>query len=124
MPRGGARSGKQGRAYSNRSDLNQAPTTKRGQEYGQAKRQEVSQQMVPLPRQVPVQGPMPGQVPSLEDPSMYPDRPVTHGLPVGAGAGPEVLGVDPYDEELAIARQLYKRYPFPSLRRLIERWGA
>ena len=39
----------------------------------------------------PPQGPVPGSLPGLSAPTQRPDEPVTHGLPMGPGAGPEVL---------------------------------
>src|SRR5690606_13363282 len=122
MPRGGRRQGQQGKAYSNRTDMNQPVRTKKGQEYGEAKRQEEAQEIVTLPQQPPVAPP--GTVPGLSDPTSYPDRPVTHGLPLGPGSGPEVLGLDPYDEALSLARELYRRHPYPDLLRMIQNWGG
>lgn len=38
----------------------------------------------------------PDEVPNLSDPSSRPNEPVTTGLPIGDGEGPEVLGaIDP-----------------------------
>jgi hypothetical protein len=42
----------------------------------------------------------PDDIPNLSDPSAYPDQPITSGLPMGPGAGPEVLqNRDPRIEE-------------------------
>lgn len=62
---------------------------------------------------------MPGSFPDLSRPSERAGEPVTHGAPVGAGAGPEVLGMaDPTGDEL---RALYRRFPGnEDLRALIE----
>lgn len=40
-----------------------------------------------------VSGPPPGSLTPLDAPSARPDQPVTAGLPVGPGAGPDVLGL-------------------------------
>lgn len=62
----------------------------------------------------------PGDVPSLDDPTMMPDQPLTAGLVSGPGAGPEALNViADEDPELGILRHLYARFPNPDLRRLI-----
>jgi hypothetical protein len=42
--------------------------------------------MAPAP-QMPM--PRPDDTPSLSDPTAYPDEPITAGLPIGAGPGPE-----------------------------------
>lgn len=106
--RGGVRTGTPGTSYSNRTDLNRnrtlpvtAPT---GLPYGQHK------QLVDTQKQVPIQTPgaptagPPGPVSPtppapappiipLSAPSQRPDEAITHGLPVGPGPGPEVLGL-------------------------------
>ena len=104
MPRGGSRQGKAGRAYSNRTDLNGSlpVTTVPGQPYGAAKQQADAQRTVPMgtPALPPVPdlnshpSPLPGELPPLTGPSSRPDEPVTHGLPVGPGGGPEVLPIN------------------------------
>lgn len=111
--RGGARQGALGQTYANRSDLN-GPATQPiqvapSQQYGQGVAQTQAQQAIPLPNsnvlpsnpQQAVQaqqaaasipaGPMPGEMPGLQDPSLRPNEPVTHGAPSGPGGGPEVL---------------------------------
>lgn len=110
--RGGARTGRPGVSYPNRSDLHtplpaQAPA---GQEYGARLAQLQAQQAVPIAPAppggtaapggggappaagAPPPGPAPGEVMPLGAPSQRPDEPVTHGLPTGPGAGPEALG--------------------------------
>jgi hypothetical protein len=87
MPRGGRRQGTPGKAYSNRTDL--------GVQYAPG---EAAAGGIEAPaRQQPLMGPMIGadQVPNLSDPSTRPDEPVTAGLSVGPGAGPEALGPMP-----------------------------
>lgn len=129
--RGGRRQGQPGQAYGNRKDLNQAPrATSGGREYGEKGAAEQRQQAAPLPRQAapptPTQaasalaprGPLP-----LTAPSTMPGQPVTAGLPIGAGAGPDILGASmgsqqPVTEQLLA---LYRQYPTPDLARIVER---
>lgn len=98
MPRGGRRSGRPGEAYPNRADLAQAVRTAPGQQYGQAKQQADAQRAVPLPQSAPpaVAQPPPSTLAPpepglLHAPSARPAEPVTAGLPIGAGPGPEAL---------------------------------
>jgi hypothetical protein len=99
VPRGGRRSGTPGRVYSNRTDLNgpRPPgqplpvQSASGQPYGARKEQEDAQRAIPMAAGTALP-PSPEQVPSLADPSTRPNEPVTTGLPLGAGAGPEALG--------------------------------
>lgn len=104
MPRGGARQGKPGAAYSNRSDL-QPVKVAPGQQYGKGVAQREAQQAVPMagrpamppaapaaPPRPPMPGMAPGDVTPLDAPTTRPNEPVTAGLSVGAGPGPEALG--------------------------------
>jgi hypothetical protein len=61
----------------------------------------------------------PDEVPNLSDPSMRPAEPVTTGLPVGPGAGPEVLNTaqDPVRDVL---RAMMVAFPNPDVARLID----
>ncbi len=117
MPRGGPRQGKPGQAYGNRSDLNnpKIPTiVPKGAGYGQRQALETSQRMLPpaagspgpaAPVGAPAapggpgagpEGPAgPVALPPFSRPTERPGEPVTHGLPIGAGGGPEVLGMPP-----------------------------
>lgn len=114
MPRGGKRQGTPGKAYGQRTDL-QAVKVAPGQQYGKATEQRKAQQAVPMagatspgpppaPQPAPV-GPtsmmpglaqMPAQAPGsltpLDAPSTRPNEPLTAGMAMGPGAGPEVLG--------------------------------
>lgn len=136
MARGGRRSGKPGASYGNRTDLQQAPRVAGGQPYGVAQMQRQAQQAVPIagtpmpaPGAAPMpaagapmpQGPLPGSL-GFTDPSQRPGEPVQHGLPMGPGGGPEVLGNVP-DANSAVATQLraiYMRFPTEQMRGLIE----
>lgn len=128
MPRGGRRTGTKGRAYANRRDLNisQVPT---GLPYGERQAREQALRALPLPSAqsaAPVVSAAPGTpanrpVPiPLDAPSERPDEPLTEGLRLGAGRGPEVLGLDSGgDDTLTVLRGLYRAFPNDDLRRLI-----
>ena len=112
--RGGSRSGTPGRAYSNRTDLNEQPVrTAPSAEYGSRVASERQQQAAPLPQ-------VPRPVP-LMAPSQRPGEPVTAGLPMGAGPGPEVLPTRGSDNTVAKLRALYQLHPSEDLRRLLAR---
>lgn len=129
---GGTRSGTPGRAYSNRTDLNTRKlpiSTARNQPYGVAGQQRASQSVVPLGTPTaPV--PSPGmQSPStpasrssipLSAPSARPDEPVTSGLSIGAGPGPETLFAPITDATSLELRALYQLYPNNDILDLIE----
>lgn len=134
--RGGRRQGQPGQAYGNRSDLTQAPTATHAREYGDRKAQIEAQQAVPLPRAAPApSGGGGGSVaapavdlstlPQIGGPSTRPGEPVTAGLPVGPGAGPEALGIPagPGDTEREQLLAVFRMNPTPALARLIERLG-
>lgn len=103
--RGGRRKPKPGGQYPNRVDLRKQPIrVAPGQTYGMATQQTQAQQAIPLAQGAPTgpaippttqpglgQGPLPGELGPLHAPTGRPDEPLTHGLPTGPGAGPEVL---------------------------------
>lgn len=110
MARGGQRAGRIGTTYSNRTDLHQPVKVADGGEYGSRKMLEQAQKVVPLPQQpaIPAAGgppaavsavppaPQPGLSPGELDfarPTELPQEPVTNGLPMGPGAGPEALNL-------------------------------
>jgi hypothetical protein len=108
---GGRRIGTPGVAYPQRTDLNASAAPRTGS----------------TPQQGPPQGPSgyipPDQVPNLTDPTSD-DRPVTDGLPVGPGRGPEALGPMPGgqpDLTMPILRALYQSTGSPYLLRLMAR---
>lgn len=127
MPRGGRRAGKPGVGYAQRTDLNIVrKQTVPGQQYGQQAAQQAAMSAVPMGTPV---APSPaggtGAAPAAPPPpltplsaaSARPDEPVTAGLPLGPGPGPEVLGADVEMDEL---RALYLAYPSEELREIIE----
>lgn len=131
MPSGGARQGKPGTLYPNRRDMAQPARTAKGQTYGEAGAELASQKAIPLPQRGHVpQGnpgqdmqaaPEPGSVPSLSMGSALPDEPVTAGLRLGPGPGPEALQAVNYGPaELSILRGIFRKFPNEDLRRLLE----
>lgn len=103
MPRGrgGNRQGTPGKAYSNRTDM----MTNYDMEAGTP-----AAGGVKAPAQgAPVLPVYPDQIPSLTTPTMRPDEPVTAGLPVGPGAGPEAM--TNYDPRLTETQALKRWLP-------------
>lgn len=99
---GGARTGDPNTLYSQRTDLNENKslpvTTVPNQPYGQATQQAAVQQQTPMPdntTQPAPAGPIAGGLGAFDRPSARPQEPITAGLPIGAGAGPEALGMAP-----------------------------
>lgn len=127
MASGGSRSGTPGELYPNRGDMAQPKLVSVGQEYGQRQATEESLSKQPLRnnstslnQRVPADD-MRGMIPSLSDPTARPDEPLTAGLPMGPGPGPEALtGMPAGNQELQILRAVFLRYPNEDLRRLIE----
>lgn len=149
MARGGRRSGTPGSTYTNRKDLNvnrgplpvQAAT---GQAYGERAAQVAAQKAIPIARPatdaVPTAppagpggapapsapavpgGPQPGAVVPLDAPSMRPGEPISAGLPIGPGAGPEALGdLGGVGEDVDMQlRAIFSRFPNEDLRRILE----
>lgn len=130
MPRGGRRKGAVGKTYGNRTDLNgpkppgmplpvqAAP----GQPYGARKQQEDAQRALPMASGQPL--PSPTQVPSLADPTTRPSEPITAGLPMGLGAGPEALTGLGGDDLAVQLRAVYSAFPSEELREVLERMDA
>lgn len=103
-------------AYSNRTDLQQQGVkTGPSETYGDRVSSERSQQQMPLP-QVP--GPVPGERGSFLRPSENPAEPVTAGLPLGPGPGPEVTDVAD-DGGYDVLAAAFRAFPSESLRRLL-----
>ena len=83
MPRsrGGKRQGTPGVGYSNRTDLTS--------NYDLSKNTAATGGEQPQAQRPMVAGPLPDELPSLDTPTARPGEPVTAGLPIGAGPGPE-----------------------------------
>lgn len=111
MPRGGSRNPRPGGQYPNRTDLSAGSRplpvqTATGQPYGAAKAQADAQKIVPMGG-TPMPAPTPAATAAapatsyLGDhgdplrPTDRPNEPVTAGLAVGAGPGPEMLPSTP-----------------------------
>ena len=129
---GGARVGAPGQAYGNRVDMNQPVTVASGQTYGSRQQQVDAQRAIPLPAaSAPPPAPQAGTVAAgptvtpLSAPTTMPNQPVTHGLPIGPGAGPEVLGLPSAgDNVLDELRGIFAAYPTPELATLIDQLRA
>lgn len=73
---------------SNRTDLLDQPRTTAAHV-----QQAASDAATPVAPAAPAAVPQPMPRVGPDVPSMFPDRPLTHGMPTGPGAGPEVLGL-------------------------------
>lgn len=145
MPRGGARTGKPGTPYPNRSDLRQAVTVAPARQYGERQAAMAQQQAIPLPKRVgeqiaggssppspappggggpPASSDVPGGIPpglGYHDPTARPNEPVTAGLSTGPGPGPSpTLHRDPETDAL---RTIYTMHPSNDLLALISKFG-
>lgn len=128
--RGGRRQGVPGKAYTNRSDLNQSRIAEfQGQTYGTRADQVESQRAVPIaqppmpgPAAAPTPaaaGPDPGTLGGLLDPTARPAEPVTAGIASGPGPGPGGLNLAGGDPDADNLRAIYRAYPSTALLRLI-----
>ena len=91
MPPGGKRTGTPGKAYSNRVDLNEAPS---GGEYGETAARQARVDAVPMAPPAPRQITPPA---AFDRPTERPMEPLTAGLDIGPGPGSEALGMAPAD---------------------------
>ena len=98
MPRGGQRKGTPGKAYANRTDM--------GMNYDMQSGSPASGGIKPVSpesMQLPV---YPDQLPSLSTPTTRPNEPITDGLAIGPGRGPEALtNYDPRLQETQALKQ-------------------
>lgn len=128
LSRGGKRQGTPGQSYSNRTDLlnNYAST---------APAPPAPQTGAPVqPAQPPVGAPATGAPPvpppgSLNTfgPTQRPNEPLTHGLPSGPGAGPEVLQQftpDPLVQASALLSSIPAVHQTPAIKALAAAVGA
>lgn len=129
MARGGSRNGKPGTAYGNRSDL-QAAKAPTGMPYGEHAASIEAQKAIPLPNtppvsapgQAPTQGALPAALGDFTRATERPTEPITAGLAVGPGPGPEALTtVGPASDQVGMQlRALYRQNPTNDILRLIE----
>jgi hypothetical protein len=126
--RGGKRQGSIGKLRPNRGDL-RSPTSMVpiGQPYGQAGQQQARLKAAPIggPKGMPEgrveTDDLRGKIPGMSTPSQRPNEPLTAGLPIGAGPGPDALSMaSPKSEELSVYRALFLIHPSEDLRRMIE----
>lgn len=127
MPRGGYRKGKSGTAYANRSDLNQPVQAGPSQGYGQRVAQEDAQRAIPLPAQPPASAGVPGgatrypdELEPFDRPSDRPGEPITAGLPMGPGPGPDP-SLPAFDPVVETLRKAYLVAPNDEIGQLLER---
>lgn len=136
--RGGARQGEMGKAYPNRTDLNQnrqPVQVASGMPYGERQVLEAAQRAMPLPAapsvpsaSAPVpprpQGPMPGAFGRFDRMTERPDEPLTAGMDMGPGPGREALAqgvmVTQDDQLVSQLRALYAIYPSSDVLRLLQ----
>jgi len=116
MPRGGRRQGIPGKGYSNRTDLST------NYEPGNAAAAGIKPQADAQPFPMPAIGA--DQVPNIYDPTNRPNEPVTAGLSLGPGPGPEALGPmppDPMDPVRQAVQAMLLVSPNPDLIRVLNR---
>ena len=116
MPRGGKRNGTPGRAYSNRTDLTLS--------YGGGNTAATGGMTPPADQSPLLPAISASEVPNLGDPTMRPAEPVTTGLPVGPGGGPEALGPmppSPMDPVRQAIQAMMLVSPNPDLVRILNR---
>jgi hypothetical protein len=103
-------------SYPNRSDLNVVRAPQTGTTTAAA-----GGQTAPVRNTEPAQRyhPTPDSVPKLDDPTARPDEPITHGLSIGPGAGPEAIGRVPVNPMIADLRAAYLNNPTPQLERVL-----
>lgn len=115
MPRGGPRQGQPGKSYANRSDLNVDRAPMPGS----------SAEDVSAGGNPPVGPPMltPDSIPTLDEPTQFPDEPVTAGLPFGDGA--DTVSVAPANLSNTLILAALRRNPDnPDLQRLVAYMNA
>ena len=99
--RGGARQGTPGKAYVNRTDA--------GQNYDMAAGSPAAGGLTPAPQAAPQSSP--DDTPMLSEGTGRPDQPLTAGLPIGEGIGPE--GMAGFDPRIAETQRMKARWqPF------------
>ena len=107
MPRGrgGRRQGTPGKAYSNRTDLQMQPNMESGVSPATGGLETPSEQRDARPV-MPV---YPDQIPGLSTPTQRPTEPISDGLAMGPGRGPEAL--TNYDPRRGETQQLKRWLP-------------
>lgn len=121
-------------SVNNRTDLN-VPKVPTGLPYGEAQSLQQQQSAVPVPAQADqmqqidwqrignmAQAHPTDQVVGLDAPTQRPDEPITEGLPMGAGAGPDFAMArnDPSADIITRLEAFYQRWPTPEMSRLLQ----
>lgn len=109
--RGGDRQALEGTPISNRTDLLEQPRLTAPHVRDAAAESMATVTALP--------GAGAGPPPNLMGESWYPDRPVTHGMPTGPGAGPEALGQPVALSPVEKLRRMYRANPNPDLLELL-----
>lgn len=117
--RGGRRQGTPGKSYANRTDLQVSRAPQSGMQTAASGGYAPPAQSGPGPGVGIPNWLGPDQVPTLDEPTHRPGEPVTAGLPVGPGAGPEAIGAVPMDPTSASLHAAYLVNPTPQLRRAL-----
>lgn len=98
-------------------------------QYGEAAEYRTLQQSAPVAATpsvpsggAPAPGPVgAGGVVGLDQPTANPAQPVTAGAALGAGPGPEALGLPPEDDDVKMRLYaIYQAFPSADLKRLLE----
>lgn len=122
MPRGGKRQGTPGKGYSNRTDLAVDPNM--GQNTAASGGMTAPAQAAAIPQARFVPPPVGAdQVPNIGDPTDM-QEPITAGLPMGPGPGPEAVGPlppPPTDPVREAVQALMLVSPNPDLIRVLNR---
>ena len=101
MPRGGKRQGTPGKGYANRTDMTSNYNLADGQSAAAGGLTPPSKE-----GSMPILPVYPDQTPNLTDPTQRPTEPITAGLPMGAGPGPDALtNYDPRKQETQALRK-------------------
>lgn len=127
MPRGGRRAGAPGKSYGQRTDLltNRQPMPGSMAAPVPQPQPGPAQPAQPTMSGAPAAGPstlpqLPLRQPGTLGPAQV-NEPLTHGLPTGPGAGPEVLNLPSVSQDpLDRLRAIYLQYPTEALRQLIQ----
>lgn len=110
-------------ALSRRTDGGPGETPKQAAQYLSGQNYGDSKELNELATSAPLAaaGPM---VVALDAPTQRPNEPVTAGVDVGPGPGPEVLGGPRRDRTADLLRAAYDRYPSAHLRVMVQRLEA
>lgn len=113
--------------YSQRTDGGPGETEKQAARYISGGNYGEGQEMMDLQSSAPMASAPAQEVIPFSAPTSRPDQPVTAGIAIGEGPGPEsvprvgTLRDEEPDAVAAVIRAAYSQFPSPHLRRLVER---